>query len=498
MKQIVKYFNLSVQERILKLKNKTNNFFKKKPKVNNFNKILISSIFFLFLYLFYLSLPTLYDKTWVQNNLESKLAKNFNIDFSVSADITYNILPSPHFLIRDTNIFIDNKGKNKKLSEIKKLKVFIGQSSFLDKEKIKIKKVLIDDANFSVHGEDIVFLNKMIYKKFSNKKINIQNGNIFFKDNDDEIITITKINSGLFFYDELKKLNLFNINGKIFNIPFDFNLKKNILPSGIKEINFKAKNLNFNINDKLKKLNNEVIDGKNIFSFLNTNIYTKYNIKDNLISFKSDESKINNSSPYYEGKLSLEPFELTLDLKIQRYDLFKLFNFDTALGELFKSKILFNENLSTNISVDIVSNLNNEIFTSSKVKFNIVNGRINFDKTKLINKKIGSVEISNSNLFFQNDNLILNSDLIIDIQKSEKLFSFFQTSKKLRKPIKNIFVNFDYDLLKKQLTINSLKIDQNISNDKMLEIIEEIRNTEKYNLNKAKRVFNKLFSAYVG
>ena len=113
MKQIVKYFNLSVQERILKLKNKTNNFFKKKPKVNNFNKILISSIFFLFLYLFYLSLPTLYDKTWVQNNLESKLAKNFNIDFSVSADITYNILPSPHFLIRDTNIFIDNKAKIK-------------------------------------------------------------------------------------------------------------------------------------------------------------------------------------------------------------------------------------------------------------------------------------------------------------------------------------------------------------------------------------------------
>ena len=102
--KVVKYFNTYVENKILIVQNKTNNLFKKKSKVSNFNKILITLISILFVSLFYLSIPTLYNKTWVQNTLEKKLLENFKINFSISSDITYNILPTPHFLIKDSKI----------------------------------------------------------------------------------------------------------------------------------------------------------------------------------------------------------------------------------------------------------------------------------------------------------------------------------------------------------------------------------------------------------
>ena len=98
MKQFVKNFNNLIKNTIFKVKNKTNNKF----KVSSFNRFLITLISLLFISLFYLLIPTLYDKNWVQQNIEHNLLKEFKINFSLSSDISYNILPSPHFLIKDT------------------------------------------------------------------------------------------------------------------------------------------------------------------------------------------------------------------------------------------------------------------------------------------------------------------------------------------------------------------------------------------------------------
>ncbi len=498
MKQIVKYFNLLAERTLFKLKNKTNYFFNKKTKVKYFNKFLISSIFLLFLYLFYLSVPTLYEKTWVQNTIEDKLTKDFKIDFSISADINYRILPSPHFLIKDVKIFRDNKGKKKELAEIKNLKVFISLKNFFNKEKIKIKKVAIHDANFSLQAEDLIFLNEISHNKFSNKKIKILNGNFFFKDDKNETLAIAKLNFGSLFYDELKMLNSFDIRGEIFNIPFDFYLKKNFSESNIKEINFKAKTLKLNINDKLEKKTNGSTHGINLISFFNINTSTKYNINENTISFDSDQSQVKNLNIDYKGKLSFRPFEFDLKIDLRRYNLLKLIDLDSIIGEVFKSKLLFNENLTSNISINIGENINNKIFKSSIIHFNILNGKINFDQTTMFNDKIGLLKIINSNLFFEENNLILKSDIIIDIQNSDNLFSFFKTPKETRKPIKNILIDFDYDLLKNQININSVSIDGEVNNNEMLDIVKEISNIEKYNLNKAQRIFNKILSAYAG
>ena len=100
MKKIVKNFNNLVKNTILKVQNKTIN----KLKISNFNKFLITFISILFLYIFYLQIPLLYDKKWVKDKIQTKLLSEFKIDLNSIDDISYRILPAPHFLIINSKI----------------------------------------------------------------------------------------------------------------------------------------------------------------------------------------------------------------------------------------------------------------------------------------------------------------------------------------------------------------------------------------------------------
>ena len=242
IRTITNFFDSLFKKTLLKLKGKINNFFElvvdttkfrfKKIKVfayksqtSSINKIkvfafksqisivnlfVITFISLLFIYLFYLSIPTLYNKTWIQTKLEKQLLKKFKINFSTSYDISYRILPSPHFLIKNSKIFRNNDEKMQKLAEIKKLKIFINQSNFFKKESIDVKKLLIDDANFSFFKKDLIFLKERNHKKFSNKNIFINNSKIFLKNSEDETINIINIKKALLFLGSWLSVNIIN------------------------------------------------------------------------------------------------------------------------------------------------------------------------------------------------------------------------------------------------------------------------------------------------
>jgi hypothetical protein len=494
MKKVVKYFNHLVKKTIFKVRNKTNSNF----KISNFNKYVITFISLLFFYLFYLSIPTLYDKTWIQNNIDNKLYKEFNIKFSTSSDISYNILPSPHFLIKDSKLFKEEEEKKILLSEIKNLKVFISQKNLFKKEKIEINEVIIDSANFYLLRKDFELLNNSSNNKFSDKKIKVNNSNIFFKDNSNETVAIIKVSKAFLFFDNPKLLNLFNLKGTLFKVPFTFDLNKKFQPSGNKSININAKKLKLNIfNESSNKIKN-LINGSNIITFLNSKIYTQYNVKKNLINFKSGNSKIKNSKIYYKGQLSINPFDLKIDVNLEDYVISELFNPNSIFVELIKTGLLFNENISVNSSITVSSNKKEKVFDSAKINIKILNGKLNFNQTKIINKKIGEFKLDNSNLFFEKDQLILNTDIVINILNPDNLFSFLQTERKSRTYIKNILVNLDYDFSTNQIKIYEFNIDGSEASDKMLRIIENFDVSNTYNLNKSRRLLNKLFTAYEG
>ena len=490
MKQIVKTFNILIKKTIFKVQNKTNNNF----KISNFNKFLITFIGLLFLYLFYLSIPLLYDKTWVQTNMESKLLNEFRVNLSTSANISYRILPAPHFLIKKSKILVNSAGKQRSIAEIKDLKVFLSQSNFFDKNKMKLKKIIINEANFSLLRSDLKLVNKFRNKLFSNKKIEINKSNIFFNDDSGEIISIVKIDNATLFFDNTKLSNFLNVRGEVFNIPFTLkslnNLKK------YETINFNFKKLKLNIFNESKIKNNNLISGENIISLFNSKIRTRYNIKDKLIIFDSDDSRINNSQVSYKGKLSINPFDLDLNIYFDNYEISKLSNINPVLNEFIQSGLLFNDNISVNTSININSNLKNEIFQNAEINFHIINGKANFNNTRFVNDKIGLLEINNSSLFFKDKSLVLNTDILIDIKDADHLFFSLNANKNSRKRIKDIFINLDYDFLSNQIKFNNIKIDNNEANDQLKIIIDDFNYNDLNNPNKRRRFINELLKAH--
>ena len=493
MKQFVKKFNNSITKTIIKVQNKTNN----KLQISKFNKYLISLISLLFFYLFYLSIPVLYDKNWVQRNIENQLLKDFKILFSLSSDVSYRILPSPHYLVKDSKI-IKEDNKTESLAEIKTLRVFVSQKNFFNKKKVPIRYIKIDNADFTLLKNDLKLIKNTTNNKFSNKKIEINKSTVFFKNNLNKTISVIKISHGYLFLDEKNLLNLIKLKGMAFNTPFNFDYNKKFDSLGNEIINIVAKSLKLNFFNERSFMEKNNSEGKNTISFLNSKINTSYKVKNNILTFNSTNSKVKNSKLSYNGVISIEPFDLNLNIHLDKYDVSKFFNFDSILSELIKTELLFNENISVSASITTNPDLKNKIYQDAKIYFNLIDEKLNINKTRFINKKIGLIELDNSNLSYEKNRLILSTDIVVNIQNSNKLFSLLQTNKKFRKPIKNILINLDYDFLSNEINFNNIKIENQEINDELLRIIEDFSDNKLNNWNKSKRILNSFFEIYEG
>ena len=483
MKQIVKNFNNLIKKTIFKVENKTNNKF----HVSKFSKYLISAIVVLFIYIFYLSIPLLYDKNWIQNKIVTELGNEFNINLGNSFDFSYRILPKPHYLIRDSKT---------PLAEIKTLNVFISQNNFFNKDSIIINEVVIEEANFSLLSNDLKPLYKDSENKFSKKKIKINDSNVFFKNNLNEVISIIRISNAYLFFDEKNLFNLFDLKGEIFNIPFK--LKYENVLNLRKQIEINAPDLKLKvINDFFKKDEN-LSSGISNISILSSSINTKFNIKDQIAIFQSDGSRIYNSKINYNGQLAINPFDLNLKINLYDYKISNLFTPNSIINEFIKSGLLFNENISVQTLVNIKSTKKDEIFNEAKLELRILNGKINFDKSVFINNNIGLMEISNSNLFLDNDKLFLSSNLSIDIKDIDKLYSFLNTSKNSRKNIRNIKLNIIYDFLSNQIDLKNIKINDIDVSSQFNNVAEGFIDINSNNLTKSRKLLNELINLYDG
>ena len=494
MKQIIKKFNNLVKETIFKVQNKTNNNF----NISSFSKYLIAFVIAIFVYLFYLLIPLMYDKSWVQSSLERKLLKEFKINLSTSADISYRILPSPHFLVKDSKIIVNEDEKKHSIAEIKDFKVFLNQTKFFDRDKMTINKIIIDNANFILLSNNLKLLENFRKEDFSKNKIKIKNSKIFFKNNLKEVISIITIKKGDLFYDDKKLLNLINLKGRIFNMPFNFNFKGHNQNDRYEEINFNSKSLKLNIINKLFTKKDKLITGENIISFLNNKIQTEYDVNEKLIIFKSNSSRINNTQVNYNGLLSINPFNLDMKIYLNNYKILKLLNSNSILTEFIKSELLFNENINVNTSLFVNSKRSNSFFENAKINFNVVSGKINFDKTIFDNNDNIFLELDNSNLYLKDNNLIFTSDLHISVKNPNVLFSFLNTKKSSRKNFKDVFINIEYDFLNNQIKFNQIKINNKEVSDQLLNTANDFESTDTNFLFKIKRLINELLNIYEG
>ena len=485
MKKIVKKFNNLIKKTIFKLENKTNNNF----QVSTFNKYVISIISILFIYIFYLLIPLLYDKNWLQDKIIKKLKDEFNISLFNTSDISYRILPKPHFSIKNSTI---------SLAKLGIVDIYINQNNFFNKDNLNIDEVIIHEANFSLLKGDFKRLSANTKDKFSNKKIKIDNSNIFFKDNLSEVTSIIKISNTELFFEEKKLLNLIDLRGSVFNIPFSLDYQHALNSKKNKRIEIIANDLRLKIIDESFESVENLTTGTNNISILNSKVNTKYNVLDEVVTFESSNSSIQNSKINYNGRLAINPFDLDLKIDLDNFKIFNLFTSNSIINEFIKSKLLFNENININTSININSKIRNKIFHDANIKFNILNGKINFDNTIFINGDIGLLKITNSDLFLKNDKLTLTANLSIDIMDIDKLFSFLSTSKKSRKDFKNIKLNIIYDFLSNQIEFKNIKINDNEVSDKFQKITEGFMDNNSNNLTKSRRILNELINLYEG
>ena len=123
------------------------------------------------------------------------------------------------------------------------------------------------------------------------------------------------------------------------------------------------------------------------------------------------DSKLINNHIKYIGQVEFEPFNFILDIDLDKIDLKKVYNSLNFLIELLKLDILYNNNLSLKISSNIKNIKKNKVFDSSKIFFNLKNGKINLDNSYLISNKIGKLTLSSSNLGLINSELFFEGKL---------------------------------------------------------------------------------------
>ena len=483
-------------------------------KISNFSLSIIFFISLLFLYLFYLSIPSLYDKGSLQKDLSNKLINEFNINFSISSEIKYSILPSPHILIKNSKIFNDDVNNPKEIVEIKELKIFISQKNFFHQSDIIIKSILINEANFFIKNDDFNFLNNYISKKFSKKKINVKNSNIFYKDKNDEIISIFSISNLDLFFDDKKFINQLNSRGKIFQTSFEIQWNKNFKNKiknttllKLEKLNFKTQNESSFEDGKYIAKNQSIIGGVKLVS--------DYQIQNNLMTIVSSNSELikkdikyedvkYNKDIKYNGVVKFDPFDLKLNIDLEQINLDTLLIRSYIFQELLKTNLLFNKNLNGNIILNSKKIIRNKLFDSSKILLNFKNGEINFNNTYLLSNKIGSLNLYNSSIEIINNEFVLKGSYDFNIEKQKEFFKIFQIAKANRRFIKNIYFDVEYNMFKDELKIMSFKLNglNNTQSNSIKDILYDYNNKKEkdkiQNWIGLKRFVNKLFINYTG
>ena len=168
---------------------------------------------------------------------------------------------------------------------------------------------------------------------------------------------------------------------------------------------------------------------------------------------------------------------------------------------IFKSELLFNDNLSVSVSLNSKNILDHKLLNDLIINLKINNGRINFDNSKISIDKIGLLKINNSELNSNGNKIIFTSDVIFNIKNSDNFFSFFQTQKKIRKQIDNISLSLDFDLINNKLNIRNFAInnkDSEVITKNTLDLLNNEENRKIINLIAFKILVNKILTLHLG
>jgi hypothetical protein len=136
-----------------------------------------------------------------------------NLEFNFEKKLDYKFLPRPHFITSESSlIFNENK-----ISKINKLKIYVSLENLFSLKNMKVKNVIIEEANFNLNKNNYNFFIKLLDNNFADIKLEILDSNIFYKNSENNVLFINNIESAKYIYD-LKELKIYFIQKIIFLI----------------------------------------------------------------------------------------------------------------------------------------------------------------------------------------------------------------------------------------------------------------------------------------
>jgi len=440
----------------------------------------------------YLSIPNFYDTSNLINNIKNQLYKDLNIDFSLSEEFSYNLFPKPNLTFQEIKFL----NQDKKFASVDEMKIYISFSNLFASNDIRIKNINLNKVNFDLNKKNYNFFIKLLNGNFSNFNLEIENSNIFYRNIENEVLFINKIDQLKYYYDLKDNKNTFVANNEIFNIPYTVELKnhkdeKKILT----KVNFDFLKLQVkNILSYKQIQKNGLIE----FTYNKKKSEGTYQLNNNLFNFNYLNKSLGNDFKY-EGIINFIPFFSKISGDIDIINLNKLFNPDAILVQLFKSELLNNKNLNINVIINAEQiipfrDLNNLVF-----KIRIEDGLLDISETKFSWLDYVDFQIFDSLLYVRDNNLVLDSNISIDIHNSSEVYKFFQTPRNFRKKINKIKFNFVYNFDQEITNLNNIEID-NLVNPEVNKILDQFISKDTILQNRIyfKSLINEAIKSYAG
>ncbi len=460
---IENYFN---QIKIFKLKFK-------KSKFSTNNKVFLITGLIVISFISYFLLPTLFDKKIIASEIKNQIQNKYNINIKFNEKINYGLLPKPHFVTKNLSIFLDKK----KIANVENFKTFISIGNFFSLNNLEIKDLIFRKADFNINSNDLSFFTNLLKTEPNENKIIIKNSDIFFKNENDEVLFINKIYNSQFYYDFNNLENTLKSRNGIFNLPFKLSIKNDKFNKKV-FFEFNSKKIRLNLKNEVD-YKDKIIKGLSDILLVNKSTTFGYVVKKNSINFNSKDTK-----NYYNGTIDLKPFYFSANFNYEGISSKNLFENESILFELIRSELFNNVNLNVNLNLKVKDITNISELNNLLLKISIEEGDINLSNSSIMWKDDLIIFLNDGLIRYDNNDIILIGRFLINVKDQDNFYSSFQIKKNYRKDLENIEFDFVYNFTKNKMSFDNLKINNKVNND-----LDEFVND--YGLNEFK-VFNKI------
>ena len=133
------------------------------------NKIVLTFVALLIVFVSYLLLPSFFNQNEVSKELKSELSNKLNLDVEFSKSLKYNLFPRPHFTSSDVVINYNNL----EISNIKKFIIYVSLDNLFKLKNIKIEDIILENSNFYLNKKNYNFFLNLADENFKNNEVKI-------------------------------------------------------------------------------------------------------------------------------------------------------------------------------------------------------------------------------------------------------------------------------------------------------------------------------------